>query len=118
MTYPDYHARAELYLGRDRHSAVAQGPRSFRTAAKAIRFAIEEAAPISLHGASLTIGSAAFSGDELLWLYRSRNYPLPRKHPLQAAREPRATKKETEMQKFNYNALAELYPSRRYARTC
>ena len=79
MTFTDYHARAELYLGRDRHNAAAQGSRSFSTAAKAIRFAIEEAAPVSLHGAWLEIGRTAFSGDELIRLYRSRDYPLSRK---------------------------------------
>ena len=65
MTYPDFHAGAELYLGSDRQTATAQGPRAFRTAAHAIRFALEEAAPVSLRGAQLTIGERSFSGGEL-----------------------------------------------------
>ncbi|MEO8683469.1 MAG: hypothetical protein ABI414_01375 [Devosia sp.] len=79
MNYPDFQAPAELYLGRDWPTAAAQGSRIFTTAAKAIRFAIEEAAPVSLHGARLLIGTASFSGDELVRLYRSAGYPLPRK---------------------------------------
>ena len=79
MTYPDFQAPAELYLGRDWPTAAAQGSRIFATAAKAIRFAIEEAAPVSLHGARLLIGTASFSGEELVRLYRSASYPLPRK---------------------------------------
>jgi hypothetical protein len=120
MTHPDYFARAELYLGRDQPSAAAQGPRTFSTAAKALRFALEEAAPVSLHGAWLQVGTARFSGSELAWLYHSPDYPLPRKQPrrgLQWLREARTMNKEFEMQKFNYDALAELYPSRRYAKS-
>ena len=79
MTIQDYMARAELYLGRDWDSATAQGPRTFRTAAQAIRFALEEAAPVSLHGARLHIGDEVFSGNELTWLYRSPDYPFARK---------------------------------------
>ena len=79
MNYPDFQAPAELYLGRDWPTAAAQGSRIFTTAAKAIRFAIEEAAPVSLHGARLLIGTTSFSGDELERLYRSASYPLPRK---------------------------------------
>ena len=79
MTYPDFQTPAELYLGRDWPTAAAQGARSFSTAAKAIRFAIEEAAPVSLHGARLLIGAASFSGEELMRLYHSTSYPLPRK---------------------------------------
>jgi hypothetical protein len=80
MTYPDFQARAELYLGSDWQTASAQGARSFHTAAQAIRFALEEAAPVSLHGARLTIGDTTFSSEQLSWLYRSPDFPLPRKH--------------------------------------
>ena len=80
MTYPDFQTPAALYLGRDWPTAAAQGARSFSTAAKAIRFAIEEAAPVSLHGARLLIGTTSFSGDDLVRLYRSAGYPLPRKY--------------------------------------
>jgi hypothetical protein len=80
MTHQDYLARAELYLGSDRATAFAQGPRSFRTAAQAIRFAVEHAAPVSLRGARLVIGNESFTGDDLLKLHRSPDFPLPRRH--------------------------------------
>jgi hypothetical protein len=87
MTHLNYQAPAELYLGRDWISAEAQGPRTFRTAANAIRFALEEAAPVSLHGARLKLGDTEFSGDELKELYRRADYPLPRKGEM--TRKPR-----------------------------
>jgi len=79
MTHLDYLTHAELYLGRDWETAAAQGPRGFKTAANALRFALEEAAPVSLHGARLQIGDKVFAGDDLVSLYRSRQYPLRRK---------------------------------------
>ena len=90
MTFPDYHARAELYLGSDRHTAIAQGGRTFATAAQAIRFAFEEAAPVSLHGAMLKIGDATFAGDDLAALYRGADFPLPRKRDIKRSRARRA----------------------------
>lgn len=79
MTYFDFQAPAELYLGSDWQTAARQGPRTFRTAAQAIRFAYEEAAPVSLKGASLQIADVSYSNDEMSWLYRSPDYPFPRK---------------------------------------
>ena len=79
MTYLNYHARAELYLGSDRHTAMAQGSRTFATAAQAIRFALEEAAPVSLHGVSLEVGGMSFGRDDIAALYHSPAFPLPRK---------------------------------------
>jgi hypothetical protein len=75
----DYLARAELMLGSDRETAKLLGSRVFRLAANALRFAIEEVAPISLRGAQLRIGDRTFSGIELQSLYSSDAYPLPRK---------------------------------------
>jgi hypothetical protein len=75
----DYLARAELHLGSDWESATLLGARAFRHAASALRFAFEEAAPVSLRGARLRIGERQFSGNELMGLYTNRNYPLPRK---------------------------------------
>ena len=80
MTFPNYHARAELYLGSDRSTAMAQGGRSFATAAQAIRFAFEEAAPVSLRGARLKIGDRLFAKADMLALYNSSRYPLVRKN--------------------------------------
>ena len=79
MTFPNYHARAELYLGSDRPTAMAQGGRTFATAAQALRFAFEEAAPVSLHGAMLKVGGMTYAGTDLAALYRSPAFPLPRK---------------------------------------
>ena len=90
MTFPNYHARAELYLGSDRSTAMAQGGRSFATAAQAIRFAFEEAAPVSLHGAMLSIGGATYAGADLAALYRSAEFPLPRKSDIKRSRARRA----------------------------
>lgn len=79
MTNQDFLVAAELYLGSDRQSALAQGPRAFGSAAKALRFAIEEAAPVSLRGARLDVGSKTFARADMLALYNSRRYPLARK---------------------------------------
>ena len=81
MTFPNYHARAELYLGSDRPTAMAQGGRTFATAAQALRFAFEEAAPVSLHGAMLKIGSMTYAGADLAALYRSTAFPCPASRP-------------------------------------
>ena len=79
MTFIDFDAPAELFLGSDRQTAADQGPRAFRTAAQALRFAFEEAAPVSLRGAQLIVGGRSFSAGEMPWLYRSPDYPLARK---------------------------------------
>lgn len=84
MTFIDFNARAELYLGSDWQVAAEQGPKTFRTAAQAIRFAFEEAAPVSLHGARLLIGDRIYSNAELPRLYRSPAYPFPRKRQRKA----------------------------------
>jgi hypothetical protein len=75
----DYLARADLYLGSDWDTATSLGSRAFRRAAHALRFAFEEAAPISLRGARLHVGERQFAGHELKGLYTSRHYPLQRK---------------------------------------
>ena len=81
MTHFDFSAPADLYLGSDRQTAAAQGPRAFRTTAQALRFALEEAAPVSLKGASLQIGQVSYSNADMAGLYRSADYPFPRKRP-------------------------------------
>ena len=86
MTNQDFLVAAELYLGSDRQSAMAHGPRTFGSAAKALRFAIEEAAPVSLRGARLTIGDKSFARADMLALYNSRRYPLVRKNAVSTQR--------------------------------
>jgi len=80
----DYLARAELYLGSDWDTATSLGSRAFRRAAHALRFAFEEAAPISLRGARLRVGERQFTKHELRGLYTSSHYPLPRKRGARA----------------------------------
>lgn len=63
-------APGELFLGRDTATAFALGPRQFRTAAKAVRFAIEQAAPVSLHGAMLRIGAQTLGPRQIRRLHR------------------------------------------------
>ncbi|MBS3849743.1 hypothetical protein PSC71_07070 [Devosia sp. J2-20] len=79
MTQFDFQAPAALFLGSDWHVAAAQGSRKFRTAAQALCFALEEAAPVSLKGASLEVNGKRYSNHEMIWLHRSPDYPLPRK---------------------------------------
>lgn len=86
MTHQDYHCAAELHLGSDKTTAAAQGGRKFSSAAKALRFAIEEAPPVSLRGARLTTGGRVFPRADMLALYRSRHYPLARKNAVPATR--------------------------------
>jgi hypothetical protein len=80
MTDQNYLAAAELYLGSSWRSANALGPRTFRTVAAALRFALEEAAPVSLRGARLKIGGRTFKRPAMLQLYESATYPLARKN--------------------------------------
>ncbi|MCF1740722.1 hypothetical protein [Paradevosia shaoguanensis] len=62
---------AELYLGRDRSTALALGPKRFRSAANAIRFAIQRAAPVSLRGAMLVVGKHEFGPSEIARFHRA-----------------------------------------------
>lgn len=63
-------APGELFLGSDSATAFAQGPRQFRSAAKAVRFAIEQAAPVSLRGAMLRIGRRTLGPRQIKHLHR------------------------------------------------
>lgn len=66
---------SELYLGRDRQTALALGPRRFRTASGAIRFAMEQAAPVSRRGAFLQVGDRQLEGRQLSRLYNALAVP-------------------------------------------
>ena len=98
MTQFDFQAPAALFLGSDWHAAAAQGSRAFRTAAQALCFAMEEAAPVSLKGASLQVNGQRYSNHEMIWLYRSQDYPRSRKtlhQPLRARSRALAIKEPT-----------------------
>jgi hypothetical protein len=58
-------APGELFLGSDVATAFALGSRHFRSAAKAVRFAMEHAAPVSLRGAMLKVGDKNFGPTEI-----------------------------------------------------
>lgn len=79
MKKTDYNAPAELYLGTDWTFAHEQGPRHFRTTAHAIRFALEQAAPVSLRGALLRVGKHSLRRAGIEALYYAPEFPLPRK---------------------------------------
>ena len=79
MTKIDMNAPAALYLGSDWDNARAQGARAFPSAANAIRFAMEQAAPVSLRGALMIVQDRQFDGDAIAHLYRARDYPFARK---------------------------------------
>ncbi len=84
MTTMDYETSADLYLGIGPGTARGLGYKRFSTAAAAIRFAMEEAAPVSLRGASLEVGDRRYSGADIPGLYNDPGYPLSRK-PTRAA---------------------------------
>jgi len=79
MNTLDFKAEAALYLGSDWQTALNQGARTFSSAAKAIRFAMEEVPPVSLRGALMMVDDRSYSPLELRSLYRNRTYPLLRK---------------------------------------
>ncbi|KKB10155.1 hypothetical protein VE26_00310 [Devosia chinhatensis] len=60
---------AELYLGSDATTAMTLGARRFGSAAKAVRFAMEQAAPVSLRGASLRVGTLTFGPHQIRALH-------------------------------------------------
>lgn len=80
---------ADLYLGTDHVTARAQGHRHFSNAFAAIRFAMEQAAPVSLRGAMLRSGNDWLDGNDIRAVYGSdrrfaRHY-LPEVAALNAA---------------------------------
>ncbi|MBD8064021.1 hypothetical protein IC608_00840 [Devosia sp. PTR5] len=70
MTISILNHPAELLLGSDARTAQAMGARQFRSAAKAVRFAMEHAAPVSLRGALLRIGDLSLGPDQIRALHR------------------------------------------------
>jgi len=59
----------DLFLGSDKAIAQALGARHFRSAGKALRFAMEHAAPVSLRGALLRIGNTSYGPAEIRRLH-------------------------------------------------
>jgi hypothetical protein len=73
---------AELYSTRDRKSGRSSGYKRFDSAAEAIRFFIEELPASSHPGAYLEIDESRFSHRDILRLYGSEKFPLPRRAPV------------------------------------
>jgi hypothetical protein len=89
MTAFDYGTVAELFPSRSevrqppsrsgrRRRSFPFGYGRFARAADAIRFAVEELAPELLPNACLDVDEKIFDRDDILRLYASTDYPLPR----------------------------------------
>ncbi len=76
----DYSTSAELFSARSRTGR--RQPlhyRRFPSAAKALRFAIEDLPPQFFVGACLQVDESRYQGAEIRRLYASSRYPLPRR---------------------------------------
>ena len=62
-------APGDLFLGSDTATARAMGARHFACAAKAVRFAMEHAAPVSLRGALLHVGGTTLGPRQIRRLH-------------------------------------------------
>jgi hypothetical protein len=75
----DFNAPADLFPSRAKKGNRPVRYRRFDSAAKAIRFAIEEMPSDFLLGAILEVGEERVDGVGIRQLYESSDYPLPRK---------------------------------------
>src|SRR3569623_108058 len=74
MNNQDYLTTAELSLGSSLLTASIQRTRTFATVAKALRFAIEEEAPVRLRGARLRFGNHVLAKPDMIALYRGSDH--------------------------------------------
>lgn len=63
-------APGDLFLGSDIATARALGARRFGSVAKAVRFAMEHAAPVSLRGAMLCVEGRTYGPRQIRALHR------------------------------------------------
>jgi hypothetical protein len=75
----DYTAAAELFIPKGVGGRRTTSYRRFRTAAEAIRFAVEEFPAIGTLGAWMRVGEERFDGDGIRRLYESNSYPRRRR---------------------------------------
>ena len=80
MAVVNYNSEAELFPSRRRNfSGGSVGCKRFKSAAEAIRFAMEELSPELLLGAYLEVEEDRFDGPAIRQLYESEAYPLKRR---------------------------------------
>jgi hypothetical protein len=80
MSEFDYSTGAELFPNKARKSKPhSLRYRRFKSAADAIRFAIEELPPVLLVGAYLEVDEERFDHEGIRRLYESADYPLKRR---------------------------------------
>lgn len=76
----DYSMEAALFFPRGlKFREQALGYMPFVRVAEAIRFAIEDLPSNTLRGCSLEVGEDRYAGDAILKLYKSVDFPLPRR---------------------------------------
>ena len=75
----DYRAPAELYASASKTGKRPMRYTRFRSAAEAIKYAVEELPPELLIGSTLEVNEERFDGYGIRALYESANYPLRRR---------------------------------------
>jgi hypothetical protein len=89
VTEFDYSTGAELFPSKARKSKLhSLRYRRFKSAADAIRFAIEELPPVLLVGAYLQVDEERFDHEGIRRLYESADYPLKRRAAVEAIDRP------------------------------
>lgn len=79
MSRFDYSAPGELFCSRSISMRSRVTYKRFESAAKAIKFAIEELPGDILRSATLEVSEVRLRGDEIRQLYQHPDYPLARK---------------------------------------